>query len=548
MKRFIPVLFCALLVCLSVRASLTTDVNKAAALSKNGKTAASMVLLNKVMDNLSAHALTHADSLLLLKALRVNAHNYKDLGNSHQSLSLYLRAISIARKIRSSGYLADLYNDVFGLYYARREYDQAEDLLRMALNINLREKDSAAIVSNYNNLGLVCIERRHYKQALQWMDKAMGYTAPADRVGRSLILTNRAEVFLRQDKLTMAEQQLGEALRLQRGVTSDIRTLQTALNMALVKARLGKRSESAGIQREVYAALGRMPLPMRSNSYEQLADIHFILGDSIAALRDILAYLSADDSLRQMNSDSQLQQLLVEYDAERLKQHNANLEQKVDFYRQMVRHRNFIVAGIVAFVCILAALLILLFRRMKIDRAKNELINRQQQQLLAYEQQEHRRRQHELSLEIDHKNRQLTSYTLDLAAVNEFHRKVSASLEALRTGAKRLPGDVDARLQELVFALEHFNDKSLGDDFRVYFDEVHPGFLSYLSHHYPLLSKSDLRLCAYLHLGMSTKEIANLTFKEVRSVESARNRLRKKLGLSNATSLQDFLNSLPINA
>lgn len=95
-------------------------------------------------------------------------------------------------------------------------------------------------------------------------------------------------------------------------------------------------------------------------------------------------------------------------------------------------------------------------------------------------------------------------------------------------------------MAEIVRSLQHFNDKPLGNDFHLYFDEVHPGFLSRLSERFAL-SKSDLRLCAYLHLGMTTKEIAALTFKEVRSVESSRNRLRKKLGLAPEANLQQFL-------
>lgn len=65
--------------------------------------------------------------------------------------------------------------------------------------------------------------------------------------------------------------------------------------------------------------------------------------------------------------------------------------------------------------------------------------------------------------------------------------------------------------------------------------------LKKLALQYPQLSEKDLHLCAFLHLGMSTKEIAALTSREVRSVDSARNRLRKKLGLAPQQSLQQFL-------
>ena len=172
-------------------------------------------------------------------------------------------------------------------------------------------------------------------------------------------------------------------------------------------------------------------------------------------------------------------------------------------------------------------------------RRKQEEMRRKQE-ALKRKQQEMAQRQEEMSLELDHKNRQLTSYTLDLAAVNEFHQHVSASLSALRE-KKLSAAEVDNELKDLILSLQHFNDKPLGDDFRVYFDEVHPGFLMRLSQQFSALSKADLRLCAYLHLGMTTKEIAALTFKEVRSVESARNRLRKKLNLPPETNLAQFL-------
>ena len=57
----------------------------------------------------------------------------------------------------------------------------------------------------------------------------------------------------------------------------------------------------------------------------------------------------------------------------------------------------------------------------------------------------------------------------------------------------------------------------------------------------PDLTTNDKHLCALLRLGLSTKEIASITFKEVRSIESGRNRLRKKLGLPEKEDLVKFL-------
>ncbi len=511
------------------------DVERGEALAEKGETASSLLVLNHFIEIFPPSGASRADSVLLMRALMCGASDYHALGNNHQSLSYYRRAITLAKTLGDRHRLALLYNNVFGIYYSRREYEQAADLLQMSLDINLTLGDSTAIRNNYNNFGLMASEQGHYERALRQIDLALAYSPQDDLLGRSMILTNRADVYCRQNRLALAEHELQTALDLQAGQPFDYRTVQTSLNMALVKAWLGRRGESLSILPHVYLLLPRVPLDMQANSYVQLAEIHFCLNDSLAALRDILRYQQISDSLRNSSSEAQLQQLLVAYDADRLKQRNAGLQ-------QTVASRTTLVYVVLAFLVVLAVLIVALLRRQRADKRKNALIRQQQDRLLAYEQEEHTRRQRELSLEIDHKNRQLTSYTLDLAAVNEFHRRISDDLSALRT-AKGIPTDVGKKMGEVMRSLQHFNDQPLGDDFRVYFDEVHPGFLLRLSQRFAL-SKSDLRLCAYLHLGMTTKEIAALTFKEVRSVESSRNRLRKKLGLAPEANLQQFLSHI----
>lgn len=543
------------------KASSEALVKEGERLSERGETARSLMVLNRYIESFAYAKASRADSLLLTRALMRNARNYEDLGNQHQALVLLQRALSIAKRTADKRHLAALYNNIFAFYYSLREFDQAEDLLQMSLQLSIAAADSMSIRNNYNNFGLVCYERGQYDKALAFMDQALAYAPRADRVGMSLIYTNRAEVFTRQNRLSQAERALQKAIDLQRGHQRDNRTVQTRLNMTFLKARLGKRTEALTMQHALYQTMPHLPLAMQVNAYEQMADICFNLGDSLAALRNILRFMPLNDSLQRADNNSQLQQLLVAYDADRLKQHNTNLAQTVDIYRLKAEGRTRLLAVAVPLLVVLIVLVVLLWRRMRTDRAKNKLISEQQQQLLIYEQQEREReqqemrrkqealkrkqqemaqRQEEMSLELDHKNRQLTSYTLDLAAVNEFHQHVSASLSALRE-KKLSAAEVDNELKDLILSLQHFNDKPLGDDFRVYFDEVHPGFLMRLSQQFSALSKADLRLCAYLHLGMTTKEIAALTFKEVRSVESARNRLRKKLNLPPETNLAQFL-------
>jgi DNA-binding CsgD family transcriptional regulator len=59
---------------------------------------------------------------------------------------------------------------------------------------------------------------------------------------------------------------------------------------------------------------------------------------------------------------------------------------------------------------------------------------------------------------------------------------------------------------------------------------------------FPTLTLNERRLCAFLKLQMTTKEIASLTGQSIRAVELARTRLRKKLQLTNSEiNLYDFI-------
>ena len=373
------------------------------------------------------------------------------------------------------------------------------------------------------------------------MDEALRYTPKGDRLGRSLIYTNRAEVFCGLGDYTRADAELSKASRLQKGLRFNSDILQTMLNTAYVKAMLGKNDDARHMVKLIHTCLPKTPLTVQTRSYRQLTDISFILGDSIEALHNILKYEETGDSVWNDNSDEQLRQLLVAYDSERLKNQNSRLEASVDIYRTIASRRTLMVFVVAVFLVILAVLIVLLLLRIRADRRKNRLINLQRDRLLLYEQREHERQQREMTNQLDSKNRQLTTYTIDLASISEFHSKLCDELTEVRDEMAKNKNFDKSRLNAIIHALRHYEDKPVSEDFRVYFDEVHPDFLNRLSQRYPNLSKIDLRLCAYLHIGMSTKEISALTYREVRSVESSRHRLRKKLGVPPGMSIQEFL-------
>lgn len=514
---------------------------EALSLTEHGQNAKALFLLNQLSDSLSMLHSGVSEQKLLMDVNGLKAKNYMALGDMDKALRLYRDAMKRAKSLSDERSLALFCNEVFGIYYSARQYSNAEDLLLRALEININLKDSSNIRNNYNNLGLISYNQKKYKEAFRYMDEALRYTPKGDRLGRSLVYTNRAEVFCGLGDYARADVELSKASHLQKGLRFNSDILQTMLNTAYVKAMLGKNDDARHMVKLIHTCLPKTPLTVQTRSYRQLTDISFILGDSIEALHNILKYEETGDSVWNDNSDEQLRQLLVAYDSERLKNQNSRLEASVDIYRTIASRRTLMVFVVAVFLVILAVLIVLLLLRIRADRRKNRLINLQRDRLLLYEQREHERQQREMTNQLDSKNRQLTTYTIDLASISEFHSKLCDELTEVRDEMAKNKNFDRSRLNAIIHALRHYEDKPVSEDFRVYFDEVHPDFLNRLSQRYPNLSKIDLRLCAYLHIGMSTKEISALTYREVRSVESLRHRLRKKLGVPPGMSIQEFL-------
>lgn len=115
----------------------------------------------------------------------------------------------------------------------------------------------------------------------------------------------------------------------------------------------------------------------------------------------------------------------------------------------------------------------------------------------------------------------------------ELHRLVEISDGDVRMAVKRLVQTIDS--------LEH--KESSWNDFMMYFDHIHGGFLTALSARHPDLTETELRISAFLRLPMTSKDVASIMGCSTRSVEKHRERLRKKFGLTPAQRIHEYLNT-----
>ena len=145
-----------------------------------------------------------------------------------------------------------------------------------------------------------------------------------------------------------------------------------------------------------------------------------------------------------------------------------------------------------------------------------------------------------LESEIDHKNTELASTAMHLVQKGELLTNIKEEMNRLK---KNINGHATG--DEFKKVLRILNEETKMDkdweQFAVHFDNVHSDFLKSLKTAHPNLSPHELKLCAYLRMNLSSKQIAQLENISVRGVEISRYRLRKKLMLAKETSLFNFL-------
>jgi AraC family chitin signaling transcriptional activator len=152
---------------------------------------------------------------------------------------------------------------------------------------------------------------------------------------------------------------------------------------------------------------------------------------------------------------------------------------------------------------------------------------------LEIEQEIMRVRNEQLSEDVDNKSRELAASTMSLNSKNELLAFIKDDLN--KTADNKSLKSVISTITKNITGTDSWSV------FKEAFENTDKDFLKKIKLGHPSLTPSDLRLCAYLRLNLSSKEIAPLLNISVRSVEIKRYRLRKKMNLSHEHGLVEYI-------
>lgn len=194
------------------------------------------------------------------------------------------------------------------------------------------------------------------------------------------------------------------------------------------------------------------------------------------------------------------------------------------------RKRMLIYLAFGAILLVVSVLLMLLVRRKKVHvKVLKEKLSLQEQKA-------------EMADALGHKNRELMANATRLTEANQTMQQTIDRLKKLQLttpGKAKTEKEINAIVQELKMEL----NSSTWDEFEQRFTSINSDFYKNLQNDFPNLTANEKRIAAFVKMELSSREISVLTKQSINSIDVAKSRLKKKLGLQADDQLSTFISN-----
>ena len=453
----------------------------------------------------------------LASAYSSQAKTFLHLGNYSRALEIYQSVIQLAEKIGDRYWQAVAYGNTGSIYYYQRDHANA---LRYylksldhfaAMNASRDHKRMLRKANLLNNIGIIYEETKEYEKATRYYAEALtlsremkDYEIMAD------VLNNQGTLARDQGDNALAFQRYNEALKLRKENNDQLGMARSNHNLGTFY--LEHMNDDAAAERYLQDAIA---LGQRISAWQTVSSASSLLyslykdeGRHKEALEALELSHRMSDSLFNEQSTRKIAQLEMQFEFDR-KQSQLQAQQKE---KELYFWSG---AAVLVLLLVIVSLLFVLqrnkTRRSELEQAhlKLEKINLQNDLVL--------------------KDKELATNIMYLLNKNELINTISEKVLNIK---QQVGPELQGPLQKVVLDLQSNLQPELWQEFEVRFQQVHEHFYKSLHEKFPDLTPHEVRLCAFLKLNMTTKEISAITHQNAKSIDVARTRLRKKLNLT----------------
>jgi len=469
--------------------------------------------------------------------------SFDEMGDFDKAFDFYYKSLALSENINDSSGLTRTYNNLGKINYTKGYFDRALEYFKMAMEINVELGNKSRLFDSYNNIAGIYQYQKDYVSSLRYCLKALDLSKESNAKSETAMVSqNIGIVYQLMGKNDLALAYYLESLNINKENNFKKGLTQAYIMLSGFYSNTGEYAKSVDYgKKSLKLAHEIKVLNIETRAAKNLAEVYELAQNYVEALYYHKLYFRLNDSLFNAQSERKIAELHTKYKIEKKEQINKMLQSDLELKKLQVSRRSTLLIFSAIATVFLIILVIGLIRRntfakktAKKFREQQELIHNQEKTIML-------EKETKLQAELDHRNRELASGAMNLMQENEFINHITQELSQFEESIKSNTPETRDKVQSLINNIRIKSSNTSWDDFRAYFENVHSDFYSKLGEKYPDLSPNEKKLCAFLRLNLTTKEISAITFREVRSVESARNRFRKKLQLSPDVNLVTYL-------
>jgi tetratricopeptide (TPR) repeat protein len=454
----------------------------------------------------------------LARGKAVLAIIYYELGDYEQSAKLDFENLSYYEQINDHEEIGLVLGNIGIDFISQNNYQKGLEYLKKSFDIAVEINDYQGMSFQYNNIAGV------YSEYYNDHKMALGYYKEALKINMKLNDKQQQGIYLMNIGNCYAKLQLNDSVMANYMEANKIfKSLNNPNLFADCQTLMG----------DFYLKTNNLPLSLRyadtafhvsqenkikenvKSAANLLHRIYLYKRDTIQAYKYSIIENEIKDSLIILQNQKEVYKLEFQYNYE-----------KKDKIKQIARQKKETLMQITILSLISGLIITLLF--FSRHRIKSKIVFLEKQSI---------------EKELQFKDKELTINLISLIKKNELLTEISHKLFEIGKSAKK--DETIEAINKIHRELRNSADDKMLKEFTLRFQEIHSGFYEVLLQKFPELTQNELKLCAFLRLNMSSKEISDLTGQRILTLDQARYRLRKKLGISNSeVNLVTFLSQI----
>ncbi|MDD2634137.1 MAG: tetratricopeptide repeat protein [Bacteroidales bacterium] len=482
---------------------------------------------------------------------------YEAKSDYSTAAGFYYKALAIYEETQNHKGLAEVLNNIAVISDALDLKEEALEYYYKSLKYFDLAKNREGMANVYNNIATHYVDKGNTDTASYYLEQAIKIFIEYNRTSEAATAyLNAASLYQEVGKNKLAKNYIDSALIFYE-YTNNIH------GIANVYSEEAKRLTQKGDFSNAIKLLSKSlilreevgNLNAQTQLLKQISDVYAQNGDFENALVYYQKHVSLRDSILDDNTKTLISELNIKYETVKKDKEITILKKET----QIKNTNNYLLILIISALVIIVALLFFFLRtKIRLLSSQKEYYEQlEEYNRLKLHQQESKRQflekeidiqqqinefqKNKFETELELSKRELVTTTMQVLNKNKTLTEIKEHLISLISSD---PANKKAYKGLSRLISDNINLDSDWEQFKMHFEKVNVGFFDNLQQTYPELSQGDLKVCAYIKIKLSSKEIAQMMNISVAGINKRLYRIRKKMQLEPHSNIAEHLDTL----